>query len=160
MFYNIYSTTKLMDGLNASLRDLETLRRTAPFSKVKLKRPVLQARQGLIFILSLASLVAAHVMYLQPVVDNMQRTADALCAGKTNFTSFQDAAGLVFILDGDTLSAGGVEPFGGPIFFCLPFIDIYTWCTLNMGIPMVYQWYTYNILYIIYWAESGFIFGC
>eukprot|EP00913_Durusdinium_trenchii_P010776 g10109.t1 len=67
---------------------------------VTLRTPFLHARQGLIFMLSLASLAAAHVVYLQPVVDNMQMTADALCAGVTNFTTFQDAAGLVFLLDG------------------------------------------------------------
>lgn len=75
----------------------------APFaanSEVTLRTPFLHARQGLIFMLSLASLAAAHVVYLQPVVDNMQMTADALCAGVTNFTTFQDAAGLVFLLDG------------------------------------------------------------
>ena len=68
--------------------------------KVTLRTPFLQARQGLIFLLSLGSLVAAHAAYLQPVVDNMQKTADALCAGEKNFTSFQDAAGLVMVLDG------------------------------------------------------------
>ncbi|CAK8994797.1 unnamed protein product [Durusdinium trenchii] len=77
----------------------ETVKSLKPLP-VTLRTPFLHAQQGLIFMLSLASLAAAHVVYLQPVVDNMQMTADALCAGVTNFTTFQDAAGLVFLLDG------------------------------------------------------------
>ena len=60
---------------------------------------VLQARQAFIFTLSLACLVASHVLCLQPLVDNMQATANAMCSGVTNFTYFQDAAGLAYLLD-------------------------------------------------------------
>ena len=67
--------------------------------KVQVWRPwVLQARQAFIFGLSLVCLVASHIVCLQPLVDNMQTTADAMCSGITNFTYFQDAAGLAYIL--------------------------------------------------------------
>ncbi|CAJ1365343.1 unnamed protein product [Effrenium voratum] len=71
--------------------------------RVKLWKPwLLQARHMLIFLLSLGSLGICHFVFLQPVVDNMQHTADAMCSGITNFTFFQDAAGLVFILEGNS----------------------------------------------------------
>jgi len=76
----------------------ETIKSLQPIP-VKLWRPwVLQARQAFIFVLSLASLIAAHIVYLQPIVNSMQMTADAMCSGATNFTFFQDAAGVAYIL--------------------------------------------------------------
>ncbi|CAE7634710.1 unnamed protein product [Symbiodinium necroappetens] len=82
----------------------ETIKSLKPIP-VKLWRPwVLQARQAFIFTLSLACLVGSHVLCLQPLVNNMQATADAMCSGVTNFTYFQDAAGLAYILD-DSLDA-------------------------------------------------------
>ena len=41
--------------------------------------------------------LASHLLLLQPMVDRMQETADALCAGRTSFSFFEDAAGFVFL---------------------------------------------------------------
>ena len=41
--------------------------------------------------------LASHLLFLQPMVDRMQETADALCSSNTSFSYFTDAAGFVFM---------------------------------------------------------------
>ncbi|CAE7357214.1 unnamed protein product [Symbiodinium natans] len=62
---------------------------------VKLARPWMSCLRLVAFMFIVV--LASHLLFLQPMVDRMQETADALCSSNTSFSYFTDAAGFVFM---------------------------------------------------------------
>ncbi|CAE7225295.1 unnamed protein product, partial [Symbiodinium pilosum] len=65
---------------------------------VKLARPWMSCVRHVGVVTFMVMVVlTSHFFLLQPMVDRMQETADALCSGHTSFSFFRDAAGFVFM---------------------------------------------------------------
>ncbi|CAE7242668.1 unnamed protein product [Symbiodinium sp. CCMP2592] len=79
---------------------------------VTLARPWMSCLRHFCIVAFIAVVVlSSHLLFLQPMVDRMQETADVLCGGNTSFSFFKDAAGFVFMRDYSASSSEQSETY-------------------------------------------------